>query len=39
MLQKKIRRNPYKKWDPTKENPHTLPELERRKKLVGEPVD
>jgi NADH-quinone oxidoreductase B subunit len=42
MLQKKIKRNPYKPWDPSHENPNPLHKkvLEiRQKRILGEPVE
>jgi len=36
MLMKKIRRNPYRDWDPEKENPITLPIKERKQKVLAE---
>jgi NADH-quinone oxidoreductase B subunit len=37
LLQKKIKRNPYKPWSPVRENPN--PQLPSRKKLIQEKLD
>ncbi len=40
LLQKKIKRNPYKPWNPIKENPNPqLPQKRNQNKLIQEPLD